>query len=136
MRDCMPRHARCFDCVRTSLWQALCSSAAPHHAVTLAEVDEIKARLRRTGAWLTATRAAMGAPCELLELQREAEALRQRAGASKKWTQRVNNELLRRTSSRKAGGARLTVADVHGLLPEAAALRLEAAEIAQVREKL
>ena len=48
----------------------------------------------------------------------------------------MNNELLRRTSSRKAGGARLTVADVHGLLAEAAALRLEAAEIAQVREKL
>jgi hypothetical protein len=116
----------------------------------LAEVEEVRGRLRRVDAWLAGTREAMlKASCELRELQdlqREAEALRikvpeadvlrDRTAACKKWMTTVNNELLRRTSSRKASGARLSVAVVEGLLGEAATLRLDAVEITQVRDRL
>ena len=63
---------------------------------------------------------------ELQELQREAEALKlkteesealiTRTGACRKWTTRIHNELLRRKSSRKADGAKLSCADVEALL--------------------
>jgi len=116
----------------------------------LAEVEEVRGRLRRVDAWLAGTREVMlKASCELRELQdlqREAEALRikvpeadvlrDRTAACKKWMTTVNNELLRRTSSRKASGARLSVAVVEGLLGEAATLRLDAVEITQVRDRL
>ena len=116
----------------------------------LAEVEEVRGRLRRVDAWLAGTREAMlKASCELRELQDlqreaealrikvpEADALRERTAACKKWMTTVNNELLRRTSSRKASGARLTLAVVEGLLGEAATLRLDAVEITQVRGEL
>ena len=110
----------------------------------------MRGRLRRVDAWLAGTREAMlKASCELRELQDlqreaealrikvpEADALRERTAACKKWMTTVNNELLRRTSSRKASGARLSVAVVEGLLGEAATLRLDAVEITQVRDRL
>ena len=116
----------------------------------LAEVEEVRGRLRRVDAWLAGTREAMlKASCELRELQDlqreaealrikvpEADALRERTAACKKWMTTVNNELLRRTSSRKASGARLTLAVVEGLLGEAATLRLDAVEITQVHGEL
>ena len=65
--------------------------------------------------WIEASRTAMSAPCELRvlhELAREAEmlrlnmdeseALRERYQACRRWTTQIHNDLLRRTSLRKA----------------------------------
>ena len=61
----------------------------------------------------------------------EADAIRARALACKKWVQQVTNELLRRSSSRKAAAARLSIAQVEALLVESAELQLNAPEIEQ-----
>lgn len=111
----------------------------------LSEVEEVRGRLQRVDAWLVGTRQAMQSACELRELQElqreaealrikmpEAEALRERTAACRKWMLTIHNELLRRASSRKAAGVRLSVAAVEGLLAEAATLQLEAIEITQV----
>ena len=91
--------------------------------VRLIAVEEVRGRLERTHVWLEGVRKVLGGVCELRELQelqREAEALRvklpeaealaTRTAACKKWVSRVNNELLRRTSSRKAYAAAAAVA--------------------------
>ena len=56
--------------------------------------------------------------------------------ACRKWTTRIHNELLRRKSSRKAEGARLSCADVETLLAEAESLQLDAVEIEHAQERL
>ena len=66
----------------------------------------------------------------------EADALRDRTQACRRWVHQIHNELLRRTSARKVGGVRLSVTDVEGLLREAETLQLEAIETTQAYEKL
>ena len=115
----------------------------------LTEVEEVRMKVQRVNTWLDATVKLMGSRCELRELQellREAEtlrikmpevdALRTRTLACRKWTNQIHNELLRRTSSRKTVGVKLTVAEVEGLLREAKELNLEAVEIMQACEKV
>lgn len=118
-------------------------------SIQLREMGDVRVRLERMRSWAVGAAKVMGQPCELkelLELQRESEAIRirtiesealsSRAAAAKKWTTRVHNELLRRKSSRKAEGVKLSCADVETLLSEAVSLQLEAPEIEQATEKL
>jgi hypothetical protein len=115
----------------------------------LTEVGELRTRLERIRSWADGAAKVMRGSCELKELQelqREAESLRirtpesealaARTAAYRKWTTRIHNELLRRKSSRKAEGPRLTCADVETLLAEAESLQLDAVEIEQARERL
>ena len=128
---------------------ALLEEGAKVPLVTLAEMADLRGRLERMRAWEAAAQRVVGQPAEmreLTELQREAEALRiktdeaeglsSRTAACRKWMGRIHNELLRRTSSRKAVVVRLTVAEVEGLIGEAATLQLSCEEIAQAQEKL
>ena len=128
---------------------ALLDEGAKVPLVTLAEMADLRGRLERMRAWEAAAQRVVGQPAEmreLTELQREAEALRiktdeaeglsSRTAACRKWMGRIHNELLRRTSSRKAVVVRLTVAEVEGLIGEAATLQLSCEEIAQAQEKL
>ena len=95
----------------------------------LQEVGEVAAKLEKMTAWIEQARQLMAATCELRELQElqreaeqlrikapEAEAVRLRSQSGKRWVNQVHNELLRRVSSRTAGGGKLTAADVEALL--------------------
>ena len=66
----------------------------------------------------------------------ESEALRERYQACRRWTTQIHNDLLRRTSLRKAKATKLSVSDVQALVAEAVQLQLEAVEISQAQDRV
>ena len=118
-------------------------------SLRLQEVEEVAAKLEKMSSWISQARALMAEPCELRELQDmqreseqlrikepESEALRLRCQACKRWVNQIHNDLLRRVSSRTAGGAKLSAADVESLLVQARDLKLDAPEIRQAEDRL